>query len=307
MGDSENIPQSEPNVAPGGLDAPSPNASAYPPSWFPSGPPPSPERLAKQARLSKIPPDLRVPWGWTDVGVFLLFYLGSTIVLLIIAMIAASAIRGIPFDALKQHPVLLIILTIAAQTAGSFAALFYFWVLARVRRAGKFWPALGWHSLDGTRTTPATVARYLFAGVALAITIAVLGSLIKQAGPTPFDDFFKARQTVFMLMAFGILVAPLVEETVFRGFLYPVAARQFGVAPGILLTGILFGGFHAMQLWGAWGQIALLILVGIVLTWVRARTGSVLAGFLMHVAYNSTLFAATYFGTHGFRDFPVGK
>jgi membrane protease YdiL (CAAX protease family) len=239
--------------------------------------------------------------------VFLLFYLGSTIVLLIVAMIAASAIFGIPFPSLQKHPVLLIILSIAAQTAGSFAALFYFWVLARVRHAGKFWPALGWHPLDGAHTTLATVVKYLFSGVVLAIAIAVLGSLIKQAGPTPFDEFFKAKQTVFMLMAFGILVAPLVEETVFRGFLYPVAARQFGIMPGIVLTGILFGGFHAMQLWGAWGQIALLVLVGIVLTWVRARTGSVLAGFLMHVAYNSTLFAATFLGTHGFRDFPVGK
>ena len=302
MNDSENIPQSDPNIEPHALDA-----HVYPPTAVEPAPVPSPEQIAEQARLSRIPPDLRVPWGWTDVGVFLLFYLGSTIVLLIVAMIAASSILGIPFVSLQKHPVLLIILSIAAQAAGSFAALFYFWVLARVRRAGKFWPALGWHALDGTHTTPATIVKYLFAGVALAIAVGLLGSVIKQAGPTPFDDFFKARQTVLMLMAFGILVAPLVEETVFRGFLYPVAARQFGVAPGIVLTGILFGGFHAMQLWGAWGQIALLVLVGIVLTWVRARTGSVLAGFLMHVAYNSTLFAATYFGTHGFRDFPVGK
>lgn len=302
MNDPENIPQSEPNVAPAALDA-----RVYPPNTFAPEPVPSPAQLAEQLRLSRIPPDLRVPWGWTDVGVFLLFYLGSTIVLLIIAMISASAILGIPFTSLHEHPVLLIILSIAAQTAGSFAALFYFWVLARVRHAGEFWPALGWNSLDGAHTNPATVIKYLFNGVALAIAVAILGSLIKQAGPTPFDDFFKARQTVLMLMAFGILVAPLVEETVFRGFLYPVAARQFGIMPGILLTGILFGGFHAMQLWGAWGQIGLLVLVGIVLTWVRARTGSVLAGFLMHVAYNSTLFAATYFGTHGFRDFPVGK
>jgi membrane protease YdiL (CAAX protease family) len=298
MTDSENIPQSEPIIEPTALGVP-----AYPPSSFASEPTLSPEQL----RLSRTPPDLRVPWGWTDVGVFLLFYLGSTIVLLIVAMIAASAILRIPFPSLQKHPVLLIILSIAAQAAGSFAALLYFWVLARVRRAGRFWPALGWHSLDGTHTNPATVIKYLFCGVALAIAVAALGSVIKQAGPTPFDDFFKARQTVFMLMAFGILVAPLVEETVFRGFLYPVAARQFGIVPGVMLTGILFGGFHAMQLWGAWGQIALLVLVGIVLTWVRARTGSVLAGFLMHVAYNSTLFAATYLGTHGFRDFPVGK
>ena len=332
MSDSENIPPgqrdlersplegSDPSAAPGDMSAPisadeavaidavrAHDANAYPPSWFPSQPPPSPERIAEQLRLSKIPPDLRVPWGWTDLGVFLLFYLGSTIVLLIVAMVGASAILQVPFPSLQKHPVLLIEVTILAQAAGSVAALFYFWILARVRRAGNFWSALGWHSLDASGTDSLTVIKYLLSGVALAITVTVMGQFVKQSGPVPFEEFFKARQSVLMLMAFGILVAPLVEETIFRGFLYPVAARQFGVVPGILFTGILFGGFHAMQLWGAWGQIALLVVVGIVLTAVRARTGSVLAGFLMHVAYNSTLFAGLLIGSHGLRDFPLGK
>jgi hypothetical protein len=43
---------------------------------------------------------------------------------------------------------------------------------------------------------------------------------------------------------------------------------------------------HAAQLRGGSGQIALLILVGIVLTWVRARTGTVTASFFVHLGYN---------------------
>ena len=169
------------------------------------------------------------------------------------------------------------------------------------------WPTLGWHSLNGTRTDGAAVLKYLLSGIALAITVTVMGNFVKQSGPVPFEEFFKARQSVRTLMAFGIPVAPLVEETIFRGFLYPVAARQFGIVPGIVFTGIIFGGFHAMQLWGAWGQIGLLVVVGIVLSAIRARTGSVLASFLVHVAYNSTLFAGLLLGSHGLRDFPVGK
>lgn len=318
MTDPENIPQDETraeplNVEPSTFAVPDlsvatvPDAHTYPPAFLESELPPSPEQVAEQIRVSKIPPDLRVPWGWADLGVFLLFYLGSTVVLLIMTMVAASSIFGIPFTSLQKRPVLLIAISILAQAAGSIAALFYFWVLARVRRAGKFWSAFGWHSLNGGHTTPGTVLGYLFGGVALAIAVTALGSLVKQSGPVPFEEFFKARQTVLMIMAFGILVAPLVEETIFRGFLYPVAARQFGVIPGILFTGILFGGFHAMQLWGAWGQIALLVVVGIVLSAIRARTGSVLASFLVHVAYNSTLFAGLLIGSHGLRDLPVGK
>jgi membrane protease YdiL (CAAX protease family) len=324
MTDQENIPQSDPQaVAPNEVVAtssdpatlaahdssgtPALNAHQYPPSFFASELPPSPEQLAEQLRISQIPPDLRVPWGWTDLGIFLLFYLGGTVLLLIIAMIAAVGILHIPFPSLQKHPMLLIVVTIIAQTASSIAALLYFWILVRVRRAGKLWPTLGWHSLDGTHTDGATVLKYLFSGVALAITVTVMGQFVKQSGPVPFEEFFKARQSVLMLMAFGILIAPLVEETIFRGFLYPVAARQFGIVGAIIFTGIIFGAFHAMQLWGAWGQIALLVIVGIVLTAIRARTGSVLASFLVHVAYNSTLFAGLLIGSHGLRDFPVGK
>jgi membrane protease YdiL (CAAX protease family) len=83
-----------------------------------------------------------------------------------------------------------------------------------------------------------------------------------------------------------VLVAPLVEETVFRGFLYPVIARRLGIAAGVAITGTLFGLMHAAQLWGGWGQIALLILVGVVLTWVRARTGTVAASYFVHLGYN---------------------
>ena len=84
----------------------------------------------------------------------------------------------------------------------------------------------------------------------------------------------------------GVLVAPLVEETIFRGFLYPVIARRLGIAAGVLITGMLFGLLHAAQLWGGWGQIVLLIVVGVVLTAVRARTGTVSASYFVHLGYN---------------------
>jgi uncharacterized protein len=109
---------------------------------------------------------------------------------------------------------------------------------------------------------------------------------------------------VMLLMALGVLVAPLFEETIFRGCIYPVLARRWGVGASVLTTGILFGMAHAPQLWPGYGQIALLMCVGIVLTYVRARTGTVAAGYFMHLGYNSFFFAGFYFATGGLRHFP---
>jgi hypothetical protein len=96
-----------------------------------------------------------------------------------------------------------------------------------------------------------------------------------------------------------------VEETVFRGYLYPLFAKSFGIIPGILLTGILFGLMHGAQLGWTWGIVGLLILVGIIFTFARAYTGTVLASFLLHLGYNSMIAVATIIGTRGFTHIPT--
>jgi len=79
---------------------------------------------------------------------------------------------------------------------------------------------------------------------------------------------------VILLMTSGHSGAPLVEETMFRGFLYPIVARRFGVGAGVIVTGVLFD--HARRSnCGRVGQIGLLIGVGILLTWC-VRDGTVI-------------------------------
>jgi hypothetical protein len=57
----------------------------------------------------------------------------------------------------------------------------------------------------------------------------------------------------------------------------------------IVTTSIAFGLIHAAQLAFAWGLVLIIFVVGLVLTIVRAKTGSVASSFVVHVAYNSTL------------------
>ena len=49
------------------------------------------------------------------------------------------------------------------------------------------------------------------------------------------EELFKHRETALLFIAMAVLVAPLVEETLFRGYLYPMFARSFGIWPGIIL------------------------------------------------------------------------
>jgi membrane protease YdiL (CAAX protease family) len=109
---------------------------------------------------------------------------------------------------------------------------------------------------------------------------------------------------VFLLMVLAVTLAPLVEEMIFRGYIYPVVARSLGIPAGVILTGILFGLLHAPQLSGAWAQIGLLIVVGIVFTYIRAVSRTVLASYITHLSYNGYIFVTTMIQTHGLRNLP---
>jgi len=248
--------------------------------------------------------DVRVPWGWLDIGLFLIFYIVAILVATVVVMGASMAALHLSVDALKSNTTLVVIMSIIGQALGSLAAMIYLWLMTLARGSRSFWSTMGWHPLSGSKTELPTVLRYIVFGFFLALFSSIVSSLAGEPKNVPFNEFLQSRQTIWMLMAFGILVAPLVEETMFRGFLYPVAARSFGVVWGIIATGILFGGSHASQLRGAWAQIAVLMFVGIALTWIRARAHSVFASFLVHVAYNSTLFAALLISTHGLKVLP---
>jgi uncharacterized protein len=197
---------------------------------------------------------------------------------------------------------------ILSQVLWSVFVLLYFFVGVRVRSQSPFWRAIGWRGLHlPGRTSLVSAAQCLGGGAALALFASLAGKFLGEQQELPIEQMFHSRATVMLLMVFGIAVAPLVEETMFRGFLYPVLARSFGMGAGVILTGIVFGAMHTQQLWGGWGQIGLLILVGIFLTWVRARTGTVLASYLVHLGYNSLLFLGFFAATSGLQNLPGAR
>jgi membrane protease YdiL (CAAX protease family) len=259
---------------------------------------------------ASVPEDLRSPWGWLD----LLFFIGFGFLGLMVAggIVVGVAVLGfgIPMRYLTQELITPAksIIAILAQGVWSGFVLLYFYTLVRVRTRTPFWRAMGWRGLRfAGQTTSASVLRCLGGGAMLALIVTFAGKFFNEKGELPIEELFHSRATVILLMSFGILVAPLVEETMFRGFLYPVVARRFGVGAGVIVTGVLFGAMHAQQLWGGWGQISLLIGVGIVLTWVRARTGTVLASYFVHLGYNSLLFLGFFAATGGLRHMPGGS
>lgn len=80
-------------------------------------------------------------------------------------------------------------------------------------------------------------------------------------------------------VAINWILAPIVEELVFRGFLYRAWERQWGWIPSIFLTSACFGLFHYHNFTGSF-------LASVVLICILRRTGTLRACILVHMAYN---------------------
>jgi membrane protease YdiL (CAAX protease family) len=117
----------------------------------------------------------------------------------------------------------------------------------------------------------------------------------------PIDAYFHDATSAYMMAAFGITLAPLLEELFFRGLLYPLLRRAVGLIAAVLLTAAAFAAIHGAQLGLAWAPVLSIFVVGVVFTMVRVRTNSVAASFLMHCGYNFALFAALWLASDHYR------
>ena len=259
-----------------------------------------------------LPEDLRISWSWLHLLVFVIFAIVSQLAIGIVAILYFSADRHLTQKQLKQlfesDPRLIV----GTNVLWFALIILFLYVTLSVLPALPFWRSLGWRRLNAgptgslnTGTTNPWV--YFFSGCGLAIFVAIASSRVKNVDHLPIQELFKNRTGAMLLMAMAVFIAPLVEETVFRGYLYPLFAKSLGVLPGILITGGLFGLMHGAQLGWTWGLVGLLTLVGVIFTFARARTGTVVASFLLHLGYNSMIAATSIIATKGFTHMPTGQ
>ena len=167
-------------------------------------------------------------------------------------------------------------------------------LVTRERGRRDFLTALHWN-------WPGQVGIYVLVGFVLAVGLQLLAHLLPIPKELPIDSFFRTPAEAWALGILSITLAPLMEELFFRGFLYPVLARGLGLPGAVFLTALGFALLHGAQLGFAWGPVLVIFLVGTVLTMVRAKTNSVAAGVIIHMAYNGTITAAMFAATDGFR------
>ncbi len=149
-------------------------------------------------------------------GVLLLFA-QATLLLPIMRQSAA------PVAVSLQHPKLLL----ASEAATYVLALTICWFVFPLMWHRSFLAGINWDGARALRLAPKLIPL----GILTGWTVQALSSLISMPKTVPMDNFFHSTSDVWLVTAFGTLLAPLFEEICFRGFLLPaftIAADWLG-------------------------------------------------------------------------------
>jgi uncharacterized protein len=124
--------------------------------------------------------------------------------------------------------------------------------------------------------------------------VALVGWLLERlwgdpGGSNPLLELVLTSPSPVALALMGLtatVLAPLFEETLFRGVLLPVLARHWGGFWAVVLSAAVFALAHLSL-----GELAPLFVLGLGLGWLRLRGGRLGASVLMHGLWNGLTFA----------------
>jgi len=168
---------------------------------------------------------------------------------------------------------------------------------------------LGWAELGLGREHWRSGARYALAAVGLVLTVIVLGALLPWTRPMFLNSHYA---TVSGALVASMIIIPLQtvipEELAFRGVLHGAMDRAWGFRGVAAAGSLLFGlwhiasslgltsgnvGFTRVLGGGFFGMLAGIVLAvlataaaGFVFTWLRRRSGSLIAPIALHWSLN---------------------
>lgn len=132
----------------------------------------------------------------------------------------------------------------------------------------------------------ASGAVFLVLNVALSAAFSAIGIEQNQAAQYPLRQGDLPGQLLIAIA--GTLLAPLVEELFFRGYVYGALRDGLGIPAATGISAALFSLAHVLS--ATQGLVALLIpifLLGLLLAYIRERSGSLLPCIVAHMLNNT--------------------
>ena len=196
-------------------------------------------------------------------------------------LVTASIRAASKSDAVMDSASLIVSIAFQFICAGMVTAF----VITRIRPVE--WLGLRWRKWPWVfLIAPGTViSMWLFFG---GLQLCGFMDWIKSMGIDSVQDTVKLLQdestdplTLGLMAVAAVVAAPICEEIVFRGYLYPAAKRFAGPWVACICTALIFASAH-----GNVGALLPLFAFGCVLVFIYEKTGSIWAPIAVHFCFN---------------------
>lgn len=237
------------------------------------------------------------PWTFLDLLFFAIFFFAALFVTGFLGFTGYALLKPVvgwskPAQSLAHNTLFLL----GVQFIFYILVFVYIYFLVVFRYRMRFWEGIRWGRMTGR-----TVERYVILGVALTIAVQLLPAFLPDKTHFPLEKLFSSPTSSYAMAAFAVIVAPFMEELVFRGVLFSVFETRIGIVFAIIATAVLFAAMHVPEYRGAWDHVFLIFIVGLVLSLVRGVTHSLGPSVVLHITYNACLMIGLFVATSHFR------
>jgi membrane protease YdiL (CAAX protease family) len=132
--------------------------------------------------------------------------------------------------------------------------------------------------------------------IVLLPLLTALGDVLGARGTTNVSLQHRQTFVVLLLTWMAVVAAPWMEELSMRGFLLSGLWQRFGFWPAAVVSSLVWASLHGVS-----GVLIPFTCEGIMLCWIRRRTGSVRTGIALHAGQNTV---ASLFSGAGFLIVP---
>ena len=129
----------------------------------------------------------------------------------------------------------------------------------------------------------------ILASILMAIMVAILPSVDwQQTQDVGFHGLYNFGEHLIAFICL-VLLAPICEEIIFRGWLYGKLRVRLPAIPAMLIVSVLFGIMH-----GQWNVGVTVFAMSLGMCVMREFTGTIWAGVILHMIKNGIAFYALF-------------
>lgn len=213
-------------------------------------------------------------WRLRDVlFAFLAGIAGSIVVTVGVLAVGADPLDPVPFS-----------LIFAGQFAGSLMTIV---ALSRRRGSGSLAADTGFvlRLKDWWGVPAGMVLQLAIALVTAPLVFWLFGDDAPEQGVAEIADATQTLPEQLAIVISVAVLAPIIEEIIFRGMLLNVLARSMSRWPAILVSAAVFAGVHLVDP-NAIAVVPGLFVLGVVLGWVALRRGDISMAIALHSGIN---------------------